>query len=166
MIFVSILMVCVLAVISWEDCQTRMIANKRVTVVFLLAIAYVVMRSQTMSDLFDHLLSFLYIVIPAIALFAFRIWGGGDAKLLMALAPIAQPQTLFLLIFLIVICGFFQAIIILVTRRLKPRSFYLDGMPYGVAIAFGATIFLAMDIFEAEQSEFIKVFLPIINIVI
>lgn len=154
MIFVAILMVCVLAVISWEDCQTRIIANKRVAVVFVLAIIYIVMRSQTLNDFADHILSFLYIIIPAVALFAFRIWGGGDAKLLMALALVAQPQTIFLLIFLIVSCGFFQAIIILLARRLRPSSSYRDGMPYGVAIACGATIFLVLDIFGLSNTFF------------
>lgn len=146
MIFVAILMVCILAVISWEDCQTRLIANKRVMVIFVLAIAYAFLRSQTVNDLFGHIVSFVYVILPALTLFYFRIWGGGDAKLLMALALIAQPQTLFLLILLIVTCGFFQAIIILVFRRLRPRSAHLEGMPYGVAIACGATLFLIWDI--------------------
>jgi prepilin peptidase CpaA len=102
-------------------------------------------RVSAYGEIIDHALAFICTVGAGFILFALRIWGGGDSKLLMALAPITQPETLLLLIFLVVICGFFQAIGIIAYRCLRPHPDYRNEMPYGIAIACGAIIYLVLD---------------------
>jgi prepilin peptidase CpaA len=147
MIILVALFALILIVISIEDCKSRIISNQLVIIIFFLSISYAVVELQSYSDMLGHIYSLLYVIGPAVLLFFLGVWGGGDAKLVMALAPITQPETLSLLIFLIITCGFVQAILMLLYRRLQPGLVYQEGMPYGVAISCGAIIFLMFDLY-------------------
>lgn len=82
------------------------------------------------------------------ALFAFKIWGGGDAKLLAAVALFAGMAHLATLILVTTLAGGLMALISLATRpqralvmwNMKGRGDFGRGIPYGVAIALGGAV--------------------------
>ena len=76
-------------------------------------------------------------------LFALRLWGAGDAKLLAASAVIFGGKGLLLLIVGTAMAGGVLALLCLAARMLPPSAGRaVAGIPYGVAIACGAFIAL------------------------
>jgi prepilin peptidase CpaA len=80
------------------------------------------------------------------ALFAFDVLGGGDVKLLSAIALWAGWSLMLPLLFITSVAGAVLAIILLAVRRFAPRNvpqgrWYRrlvargEGVPYGIAIA-------------------------------
>lgn len=106
----------------------------------------------------DHLAAGLLVLAICVALFAFRIIGGGDVKLYAATALWFGLSDLPGLLLLVGIAGIALAIVLLSVRnfvpmvaghlpehlaRYVPRSLLVgEGVPYGVAIA-GSAIALA-----------------------
>jgi prepilin peptidase CpaA len=132
--------------VAISDLQKFQIPNR---VPLTLIAAFLIMAMTTgmgWSDFLVHLgVGFTLFLIGAI-LFATRIWGGGDAKLLPAVALwvglVGQPRFL-----LVMACaGGLLGVVALIVRRLpltvpKPltawrESFVMSGqVPYGIAIA-------------------------------
>lgn len=84
-------------------------------------------------------------------LFAIRAMGGGDVKLLTALALWIQWEAFIELLFVMAIAGGVLTIVMgtwHVTRRRKDRL----AIPYGVAIAFGGLWVIAPEIFPAAAA--------------
>ena len=138
--------------ISYEDIKTRTISNRLVLQVFFLSVAYAGLESLVSGQWVGHLLAFLIILGPSLLLFATGLWGGGDAKLLMAVSPLALPHTLLVFLFLISAAGLIQAIMILIRRRLRRHANYRPGMPYGVAICGGSFVYISIDLFYRAQN--------------
>lgn len=81
-------------------------------------------------------------------LFAIKWMGGGDVKLLTALALWISPELFVQLLFIMALAGGMLTIVMgawHVMRREKQRL----AIPYGVAIAFGGLWVLAFDLFPA-----------------
>lgn len=82
------------------------------------------------------------------ALFAFNIWGGGDAKLLAAVALFAGLAHVGTLILVTVLAGGVMAVVSLASRprralaiwSLRGQGDWGRGIPYGIAIALGAAV--------------------------
>ena len=71
------------------------------------------------------------------ALFALRMLGGGDAKLLTALALWVPPAAFADLVLVMALAGGLLAAVMLVARQRLPAE-APPGIPYGIAIAAGA----------------------------
>ncbi len=100
-----------------------------------------------------HLAVFTATFAVAVALFALKVFGGGDAKLLSATALFIGPAAMSPFVMGIAVCGGALTLVIIIARRLAPvtepvgpwmpRSLVDgQGVPYGVAITAGA--FLAI----------------------
>lgn len=152
MIIIGLVLSFVFLQISYEDVKTRTISNRLVMQVLFLSVAYAVLESLASGQWVGHLLAFLIILGPSLILFATGLWGGGDAKLLIAVSPLAVPHTLLVFLFLISAAGLFQAIMIIIQRRLRSHANYRPGMPYGVAICGGSFIYLSIDLFYRAQN--------------
>lgn len=82
------------------------------------------------------------------ALFSFKVWGGGDAKLLAAVALFAGVAHIATLILVTALAGGVMAIVSLASRprralaiwSLKGQGDWGRGIPYGVAIAMGGAV--------------------------
>jgi prepilin peptidase CpaA len=82
-------------------------------------------------------------------MFAMRMMGGGDVKLLTALALWVSPQQFLQLLLIMALAGGALTIVLVAwhtIRRQKDRI----AVPYGVAIAFGALWVLAMNYLPAS----------------
>jgi len=97
-----------------------------------------------------HLLSGALAFVIAVVLFAFRIFGGGDAKMIPAVVLWMGPAAAFPFVYWMAIVGGACALFLLVGKRSFPAAAVPGfmrasfepkaGVPYGVAIAGGAII--------------------------
>jgi prepilin peptidase CpaA len=97
-----------------------------------------------------HLLAGLVAFFIAFGLFAFRVFGGGDAKMIPGVVLWMGPATAIPFIFWMAIVGGGCALLLLVGKRSVPAEVVPGfmrapfepkaGVPYGVAIAGGAII--------------------------
>lgn len=129
------------------DFFSRKIPNVHVAVMAVCGLAYFAVHD--LSGLFYHLLSGLYTACIVIILFQRKIFGGGDAKMLAALALWFTPQQLPQFAIMTLVCGGVLGTIYLAyyAFTLAAAKFFPDarlhkidpkgGMPYGVATAFG-----------------------------
>jgi prepilin peptidase CpaA len=136
-----------LAVAASWDIATRMIPN--IVVAAIAASACLLLFLTAPAALPGHLAYALAVLGGGALLFALRLWGAGDAKLLAASAILIGAKGLTLLIAATALAGGVLAILYVAAKRLpwrfKPA---LPGLPYGVAIACGAAVaFLGTDSF-------------------
>lgn len=104
-----------------------------------------------MEIIFGHVLAGLAAFVIAFGLFAFRVFGGGDAKMIPAVMLWIGPAASFQFILAMTLVGGGCALFIMMVRNVVPaavlpgpiRAPFEDkaGVPYGVAIAAG--VFLA-----------------------
>lgn len=97
-----------------------------------------------------HLLSAALAFLIAFGLFALRIFGGGDAKMIPAVILWMGPMAAFPFLFWMALTGGLFALMILSVRRSMPAEIIPGfmrapfqpeaGVPYGLAIAAGAFI--------------------------
>jgi prepilin peptidase CpaA len=124
------------------DMATRSIPNSLVAVIAAAAALWLLLGAP--ATLPAHALVALAVLVGGIVLFALRLWGAGDAKLLAATAIVLGAKGLPLLILGTAAAGGILAILCIAVRFLPwRRKNPADGIPYGVAIACGAIIALA-----------------------
>ncbi|MEQ9504660.1 MAG: prepilin peptidase [Hyphomonas sp.] len=97
-----------------------------------------------------HLLAGALAFVIAFGLYAFRIFGGGDAKMIPAVVLWVGPTAAMPFTFAMAIVGGACAVVILLVRRSMPVEVFPGfirapfepkaGVPYGVAIAGGAIL--------------------------
>jgi len=107
-----------------------------------------------------HLMVAALAFLVAFGLFAFNIFGGGDAKMIPAVMLWMGPSAGLTFVFVMALAGGACAILILMVRQIMPAA-ALPGMirapfeenagvPYGVAIAAGAFVAAPASPFLAE----------------
>jgi prepilin peptidase CpaA len=124
---------------AWDLCRRRIpnVIPAALIVLFALAAA-----TGGFRPLAPHLISLAIAAILGIVLFYYGVWGGGDAKLLMAIAPFLVPQELLSFLLITGCAGGIIAAAFLVKRRLAPVSVPQAGgapgeIPYGLALVAG-----------------------------
>ena len=129
-----------------SDGLWRRIPNSCVLAVIAIYVVWAVLAGG--SGLASALLVAAAVLAVGFALFAFKIWGGGDAKLLAAVALFAGLAHLATLILVTALAGGLMALVSLASRprralaiwNLKGQGDWGRGIPYGVAIAIGAVV--------------------------
>ncbi|WP_281301213.1 MULTISPECIES: prepilin peptidase [unclassified Iodidimonas] len=149
LIFLNIILIILLVWAAISDLRARIIPNAiplLAIVLFPLGALLGLVPAWPM-----HLLIFALSFALAVALFAFGIMGGGDAKLIPAMALWAGPSGLSLFVLIMALSGGILALIMIIRQKNRnnsdssPDSFpdsSLEGVPYGVAIACGGIAFL------------------------
>ena len=117
-----------------------------------------------MEIIFGHVLAGLAAFVIAFGLFAFRIFGGGDAKMIPAVMLWVGPSASLHFVFAMALIGGLCAVIIVLVRNAVPaavlpgpiRAPFQEkaGVPYGVAIAAGAFIASPESPFLAQMLNF------------
>ncbi|MCH8685433.1 A24 family peptidase [Pedomonas mirosovicensis] len=140
-------LVALLVIAAVGDVRRYRISNRLCIAVAGLALPYWLAASAATGAALLPLLGWqigvaLLVFIGFAVLFALGAMGGGDVKLVAALALWIPPARILELIFLIAIYGGVLALVLVVTRRLRGQTH--RAVPYGVAIALGG-ITLALE---------------------
>ncbi len=153
---VSLIVLVLLAVLfaAQSDLRTYKIPNW-ISLVIILAFPVFVLTSPHQIDWIGSVLTALAMLVVGFGLFAFRILGAGDVKLLAALGLWAGAEVVLLFLFAVAVAGGLLVACMFVYSMLRNRgkggSYVISfqetlkqkvPVPYGVAIALGSiTIF-------------------------
>ena len=119
------------------DLRTRTIPNGLNLAIALAAIPFWVLTDLALWPDVALRIGVAVLVFGAFALaFAFGWMGGGDVKLLAAIALWLPPPAVAALVILMSLAGGALTLVMAVRHRLRRRTEKLE-IPYGVAIAFG-----------------------------
>jgi prepilin peptidase CpaA len=129
-----------------SDAIWRRIPNSCVLAVIAVYVVWAVLTAG--AGLGGALLVAALSLAGGFALFSFRIWGGGDAKLFAAVALFAGLAHFATLILATAIVGGLMAVVSLASRparalaiwSMKGQGDWGRGIPYGVAIAVGGVL--------------------------
>ena len=136
------LLVALTALLAWgafEDVKQRLIPHN---VVFAIAGLWLVFAFLGYGDWQSGLISAGLFLIAGFALFQLNLMGGGDAKLMTAVALWTGMDQALEFAFYTAVAGGFVALAVLVTHKLRPQvaqgeEEVAPTVPYGLAIAFG-----------------------------
>jgi prepilin peptidase CpaA len=121
----------------WWDLKTRTIPNWLNLAIALLAIAFWISVGLPVWPEIALRLAVAFVAFWVFAAaFAMGAMGGGDVKLIAALALWLPWQAVLVLVFLMSIAGGVLTLGYLIRHKLAKREEKLE-IPYGVAIAFG-----------------------------
>lgn len=118
------------------DMATRRIPNW-LNLAILVAGAVFLFTLPTWSDALMHLAHFAVALIAAMALFAMRVWGGGDAKFYAAVAIWFSISNAHLLALGTALAGVVLVVFQFASSRIRRDKGWARNLPYGVAIAGG-----------------------------
>jgi len=123
------------------DLRYRRISNRlSLTIVGLFLVFSVTQLLQGeswKSALVWPAVSAFLVFVAGAALFAAHLMGGGDVKLLAAIALFAGPALGLSFVLYVTIAGGFVALVTLLHARLKSTNLSEAKVPYGVAIVLG-----------------------------
>ncbi|TKF88725.1 hypothetical protein FCV82_06495 [Vibrio breoganii] len=122
----------------YSDIKYRIISNYIVLFIYFISM-YIGLNNGAFEDVF---LSVVICTAIGLSLYSMGICGGGDVKLLIALSPLFHYGQLTDLFFGILICGGLLSTFYWTKYRVLLKSSNDHGLPYGVAIIFGANLSL------------------------
>lgn len=131
-----------LALGAWSDVRTRLIPNWLCLLIAAMGLGFVA-ATAGWAAVPSHLAHMGIALVVGIALFAFKMWGGGDGKFYAATAAWFPLSQAFGLVFAISLAGIALLIVIIFARRGRLVKGERKSVPYGVAIAGGALANLA-----------------------
>ncbi|MPW35373.1 prepilin peptidase [Vibrio sp. B1Z05] len=131
---IALLVLCFL--VCAIDIFKREIYNLYTVLLFLVALIY------NIHSPLDIMFSLSVCIVISILLFIFSIWSGGDSKLLIALTPFFAPEQLLDFYVATLFSGGVLSLIYIVKYRVILNKSIESGLPYGVAIIFGAHLSL------------------------
>ena len=162
---VLVFAIAILAIIAYGDMHTRRIPNALAVAIAVLGLVRMILDHDLVAA--GHTLAAAAAVFAvAFLLFSRGIVGGGDAKLVAAMALLIGYQDLFGFLLLTSICGGALALAILARDKFRPRFWILSRparkpsatqaigciaaparrtVPYGVAIAAAGVIMLILE---------------------
>jgi len=145
---------------AWSDARALRIPNWVSLALLVAFFPAALVAGLALETVAWHLACGVGVLVVGIVLFAFGLFGGGDAKLLAACALwVGWPQMYWLIAVVILVGGVLSILVILLRKGLglwpdwlvaAARGLFEPGkaVPYGIAIATGALIVLpTMDVF-------------------
>ncbi|MDB5686578.1 MAG: peptidase [Rhizorhabdus sp.] len=136
-IFVALLTI-LLLVAAWTDVRRRTIANELNLVIAILAIGWWWVCGEALwPDVAIRIAIAVAVFIVFAGLFAFGMMGGGDVKMIAAIALWLPFPLLMAMLTVMAIAGGVITLLVLIVHRWR-RSEGRPEVPYGVAIAIGA----------------------------
>ena len=140
-----------LAFAAYTDLRRRQIDNWLNTSIALGAPLFWLVNQQGWVDIVFHLIIALVMFILLAGLFALRAMGGGDVKLLSALALWIEPVWFVKLLMVMSVLGGLLTLVVAVWHFSSRRKGRI-AVPYGIAISFAGLWALA--------SQYLPVFSP------
>ena len=126
---------------SWTDIKRRHLSNWLCLATLIGGLAFAAIGGD-MSVFLSHLAHFGIALVIGVTLFATKIWGGGDGKFYAAVAAWLPLGSFFPLMLSISLVGLAMMAVLLIKARGRISRKDSKGVPYGVAIGWGAVITL------------------------
>jgi prepilin peptidase CpaA len=161
------LLVVLLAATTVQDAIQLRISNIICGSVLVLAIAAMV-ASGPRIGLWQNFAVFAVVLTVGVVLFARQVLGGGDVKLFAAVGLWVDIPAALRLIIAIVVAGGLLALAIVMLRTVAPKAVAgrvktlqpKAGIPYGIAIAAGTLLVLAMPAPREKEVPFVPINVP------
>ncbi len=150
---------------AYSDLTSFTLSNRLCLMTALLYPVYLISRTMTghglpLLDIFISVAIATVILMVCIAFFALGVMGGGDVKLIPAVALWAGPSHILHYLFITAVAGGIIAVIIIVRNRIKASKYHkssgninlsmaekkTSAVPYGVGIAIGG-LYVAYQLF-------------------
>ncbi len=152
-----------LLIIVYSDIRTRRIPNTLAAVIAILGLARMALADERIAAV-HTLMASATVLAVAFLLFWRGVFGGGDAKLIGAMALLVGFGNLFDFLLLMSVCGCFVALVVLARDRFHPHGSHISQqmirpspmhcaghgeplrptVPYGVAIAGAGIVILIL----------------------
>jgi prepilin peptidase CpaA len=160
--FILVIAIGILAIIAYGDVRSRRIPNMLSFAVAALGFIRIILANDTAAAL--HSIGAAVLILGVAFLLFWRgVIGGGDAKLIAAMALLIADHDLFSFLFLMSLCGGVLALAIVAEDKLRPQLLAWlarihatraaewmakpapSSVPYGVAIAVAGAITLILE---------------------
>ncbi len=133
----GILLAVMLLMAAWTDIKTRTISNELNATIALLAVVFWFIAGEAIwPDIAIRIGVALGVFIVFAVLFMLRMMGGGDVKMIAALALWLPLGALMVMLTVMALAGGAITLFILIRQRWRPNAERPE-VPYGVAIAIG-----------------------------
>jgi prepilin peptidase CpaA len=133
----GILLAVLLLMAAWTDIRTRTISNELNAAIALFAIAFWWVTGEALwPDIAIRVGVALLLFALCAGLFMLRMMGGGDVKMIGALALWLPLKALAPMLTVMALAGGVITLILLIRQRWRPNAEKPE-VPYGVAIALG-----------------------------
>jgi prepilin peptidase CpaA len=141
-IFATLLIV-LLLIASWTDIRTRTISNELNTAIAILAVIWWWLSGEPIWPDIASRIGIALIVFAIFAgLFAIRMMGGGDVKMIAALALWLPLPELMTMLIVMALAGGAITLFLIIRHRWRQNEGRPE-IPYGVAIAIGGVWVIA-----------------------
>lgn len=133
----GILLAVLLLMGAWTDIKTRTISNELNAAIALLGVAFWFVAGDAIwPDIAVRIAVALGLFAVCAVLFMLRMMGGGDVKMIAALALWLPFKALAAMLTVMALAGGVIALFLLIRQRWRPNADRPE-LPYGVAIAIG-----------------------------
>ncbi|KRB86120.1 peptidase [Sphingomonas sp. Root710] len=133
----GILLAVLLLMAAWTDIKTRTISNELNAAIALLAVGFWWVAGESLwPDVAIRVAIALGLFLFFAVLFILKMMGGGDVKMIAALALWLPFNALMSMLTVMALAGGVITVFLLVRQRWRPNAVRPE-VPYGVAIAIG-----------------------------
>jgi len=133
----GILLAVLLLMAAWTDIKTRTISNELNATIALLAIIFWFVAGETLwPDVAIRIGVALGLFVFFAILFMLKMMGGGDVKMIAALALWLPFKPLMTMLTVMALAGGLITLFLVIRQRWRPNADRPE-VPYGVAIAIG-----------------------------
>lgn len=133
----GILLAVLLLMAAWTDLKTRTISNELNATIALLAVIFWVVAGEALwPDVAIRIGVALGLFVVFALLFMLKMMGGGDVKMIAALALWLPLQALMTMLIIMALAGGVITLFLVIRQRWRPNVERPE-VPYGVAIAAG-----------------------------
>ncbi|KKC24406.1 A24 family peptidase [Sphingomonas sp. SRS2] len=133
----GIMLAVLLLMAAWTDIKTRTISNELNATIALLAIGFWYVAGESLwPDVALRIAVALGLFVIFALLFMLKMMGGGDVKMIAALALWLPFNALMIMLTVMALAGGVITAFLLIRARWRPNAARPE-VPYGVAIAIG-----------------------------
>lgn len=133
----GILLAVMLLMAAWTDIKTRTISNELNAAIALIAVAFWWVAGDALwPDVAIRIGIAVLLFFIFAGLFMLKMMGGGDVKMIAALALWLPFNALMVMLTVMALAGGVITVVLLIRQRWRPNAERPE-VPYGVAIAIG-----------------------------
>lgn len=141
--FLSLTLICNLAIIFYSDIRYRLVEHEYILGVLIISSICVIFSNNYLSQLISALLIFSSFFL----LWMFNVVGGSDVKLIGALFIGISDEYAYIALLFIGILGGGQILLMWLSVYSKDKSPFDDGVPYTIPIGISGWFFLTLSLF-------------------